>query len=138
MSKVEELETQIKKWKAVLLQAFIVGEAESIKNAKNEITALKNEITALKEEIAELEKESEVINITVTNAGNDYYNKFMSKVFERIDNVLRRDPENKDKKILMTRLSKGVWVADSVGYEITFEDIDRRDIQYVSIRKLVK
>lgn len=131
MSKVEELETQIKKWKAVLLQAFIVGEAESIKNAKNEITALK-------EEIAELEKESEVINITVTNAGNDYYNKFMSKVFERIDNVLRRDPENKDKKILMTRLSKGVWVADSVGYEITFEDIDRRDIQYVSIRKLVK
>lgn len=131
MSKVEELETQIKKWKAVLLQAFIVGEGESIKNAKEEIAALK-------EEIAELEKESEVVNITVTNAGNDYYNKFMSKVFERIDNVLRRDPENKDKKILMTRLSKGVWVADSVGYEITFEDIDRRDIQYISIRKLVK
>lgn len=131
MSKVEELETQIKKWKAVLLQAFIVGEDKSMENAKAEIAALK-------EEIAELEKESETINITVTNAGNDYYNKFMSKVFERIDNVLRRDPENKDKKILMTRLSKGVWAADSVGYEITFEDIDRRDIQYVSIRKLVK
>lgn len=131
MSKVEELETQIKKWKAVLLQAFIVGEDESMENAKAEIAALK-------EEIAELEKESEIVNITVTNAGNDYYNKFMSKVFERIYVVLKRDPENKDKEILITRLSKGVWVADPVGYEITFEDIDRRDIQYISIRKLVK
>lgn len=131
MSKIEELEHKVEMFRAIMLQAFIVGDNESYKNAENDIKELK-------EQIAELEKESETINITVTNAGNDYYNKFMSKVFESIDNVLRRDPENKDKKILMTRLTKGVWVADSVGYEITFEDIDRRDIQYVSIRKLVK
>ena len=131
MSKIEELEHKVEMFRAIMLQAFIVGDNESYQNAENDIKELN-------EQIAELEKESETTNITVTNAGNDYYNKFMSKVFERIDNVLRRDPENKDKKILMTRLSKGVWVADSVGYEITFEDIDRRDIQYISIRKLVK
>lgn len=48
MSKIEELETQIKKWKAVLLQAFIVGENGSYRNAKQEIEKLELKIMKLK------------------------------------------------------------------------------------------
>lgn len=75
-------------------------------------------------------------NMTIKNSTNKTHDAFMNATFEKIVNEIRKDKEYQNKVIVMSQQSKGVWTIDTLGLEILFEDIDRNDIQFVSIRKV--
>lgn len=73
--------------------------------------------------------------LTITNKENLGLNQFIRQVFHRVEEEIRKEEAYEHRVILMTRQPNGDWTVDGTPIVITFEDEDRDDIQFITIRE---